>query len=479
MMDRIKTLGQENERVLTEKDSTIAELRAEKDTVTRENEKISSELEEAQSTIGSLRESHSIEVEALQIENTDIKADIEHLHAIIIAKEREYKSDKQRHENQLQAMEERHLSDRQAVEQKHQSQLESKVSELSAKDALISRKSSTIQSLQMKLGQALGIASSKDNLSVFSPGMKLIFTEHASVPEAISFLDQGIAFGGDVYVGVTFDKKVFKYSITEDSWGTLPLAPVYHTRIGYLNKKVLIVGGRISSNQVTAEIHEFDEASQQWVKSTSIPPMPTERSSATAVSWSSPPALIVCGGNDRQSQPMTVVEIYYGRTSQWHTITPLPFPRAHMTHTIIHNALYLVGDFEGKEVTSCKKTALSILVPQLLETDLQSSPTQWQGLSIANVPNYRSAAASLGGCLLVIGGKKDPGWHPRPNSVVSSIHAYCPSTSSWVLVGQLPQPLHHCITATLPTGELLIIGGMTPSGRATNTTYTCSLSMPL
>ena len=238
MMDRIKTLGQENERVLAEKDTTvaeknreIAETRTEKDALTREKEKILSELEESQSTIGSLRQSHSIEVEALQIENTDIKADNEHLRAINVAKEREYKSDKQRHESdkeeikqrykkqletmkkEKQAMEEWHLSDRQALEQQHQAQLESKVSELSAKDALISSKSNTIQNLQVKLGQALGTASNKGNLSVFSPGIKLIFTEHANVPKAISYLDQGITVGGDVYIGVTSDKKVFKYSI--------------------------------------------------------------------------------------------------------------------------------------------------------------------------------------------------------------------------------------------------------------------------
>ena len=155
------------------------------------------------------------------------------------------------------------------------------------------------KSLQVKLGQALGTASSKDNLSVFSPGVKLTITELANVPQHINSLDQDIAIGGDVYVGVTGDRRVFKYSITEDSWGTLPLAPVYYARIGYLNKKILTVGGRVSG-QVTANIHEFDEASQQWVRSTSIPPMPTAHSAATVVSWSSPPALIVCGGNDQQ-----------------------------------------------------------------------------------------------------------------------------------------------------------------------------------
>ena len=301
------------------------------------------------------------------------------------AMEERHLSDRQaqahQHSLQLRAMEDEHHTVKQAMEQRHQAQLESKVSELSAKDDLISSKSSTIRSLQTKLGHALGTSSSKDNLSVFSPGVKLVFTESANVPETVADLDQGVVIGGDVYVGVTRKKRVFKYCIAEDSWSTLPLAPVKYARIGYLNKKVLIIGGWLPSDQVTADIHEFDEASQQWVGSTSIPPMPTARTSATVVSLSSPPALIVCGGRDQQHKPMTVVEVYNSRTSQWHTLSPLPFPRDGMSHTVIGNMLYLIG---GAETMLCtgKKTVMSTSIPRLVDSCLQPSRIQWQNLSI-------------------------------------------------------------------------------------------------
>ena len=132
-----------------------------------------------------------------------------------------------------------------------------------------------------------------------------------------------------------------------------------------------------------------------------------------------------------------------------------------------------MGGYEGAQFSSYKKTVMSASIPWLLETCLQSSPTQWQDhIMIPDVPNNRSTVASLGGCLLVVGGVTS-------SDKSKSVHAYCPFTSSWVLVGKLPQPLHHCITATLPTGELLVIGGVTSSGEATNTTYKCSLSMPM
>ena len=117
MMDRIKTLWEEKERVLQEKDATvaeknreIAEIRIELDTATREKERISAELEESQSAKESLCQSHSIEVEALQTANADLKDDNVYLQAIISTNEKTYKSEKERIMKEKQAMEQRYQS---------------------------------------------------------------------------------------------------------------------------------------------------------------------------------------------------------------------------------------------------------------------------------------------------------------------------------------------------------------------------------
>ena len=70
--------------------------------------------------------------------------------------------------------------------------------------------------------------------------------------------------------------------------------------------------------------------------------MPTARKGITVVSWTSPSALIVCGGGDEHNEPMNVVEFYHSRTSQWHAVSPLPFPRDRMSHTVLHNELWVV-----------------------------------------------------------------------------------------------------------------------------------------
>ena len=76
--------------------------------------------------------------------------------------------------------------------------------------------------------------------------------------------------------------------------------------------------------------------------------MPTARSSATAVSWTSPPALIVCGGRNQHNEPVAVVEVYHSWTSQWHVASPLPSPRSHMMYALVHNSLFIMaGDLES------------------------------------------------------------------------------------------------------------------------------------
>ena len=485
MLERIKTLGEEKERVVTEKNDAITE----RDEAVREREMVSAELEESKGDTESVRQRYAIELERLQIENADLKADNEHLHAVVNGKERELCTQEENHKTelettvkhhqaQMESMEKHHQTQLESREKHYQAQLESKISELSSNDDLISSKSSTIESLQVKLGQALGTSSAKDSVNVFTPGVKLTFTECAVLPECCSY-GQAIVAGKYVYVGVPslMNERVHKYNITGDTWITLPDPPVAFFSIGYLCRKLSLIGGLMpSSGDVTGDIHEFDEASQQWVRSTTIPPVPTARRSATAVSWTSPPALIVCGGSDQRGRSLTVVEVYHSGTSQWHTVSPLPLPRQLMTHTIINNVLFLVGGYSGSTGDTCTKTVMSASIPQLLESCIQpssTSPIQWQSESITDVPYFMPTAATMGGCLLVVGGRTT--WSSFKSTTVSFVHAYCPSSLSWVVIGELPQPLHGCIVATLPTGELLVMGGRNEHKRETNTVYRVTL----
>ena len=288
----------------------------------------------------------------------------------------------------------------------------------------------------------------------FPPNTRIEFKNVADMPLAIDGANL-VHIRGSIYVHSKYRDKgdLFEYTLCNGRWKILPEPPVRYFSMCSMFGKVLLVGG-----QHTGSIHEFDEASQQWVRSTSIPPMPTARSSATAVSWSSPPALIVCGGQDSYEEPMTTVEVYHSYTPQWHTLCPLPFPRSHMMSTIIHNSLFLVGGIESSIYST--RSVIFVSVPDLLDQCYQSSQQkvssahcQWQ--SLPATPTYCSGAASLGGCLLTVGGQS----RYFAGRVFSSIYAYSPSYSSWIHVGDLPLNHTDCGAISLPGGELLVIGG--------------------
>ena len=289
----------------------------------------------------------------------------------------------------------------------------------------------------------------------FRLNTRLKFTNMAAMPLPLDGANL-VHIEGSVYVHSKYEdtREIFEYTLCNGRWKTLPRPPVGYFSICSLFGKVLLVGG-----WHTKSIHEFNETSQRWVKSTTIPPMPTARSSATAVSWSSPPALIVCGGQDAQEEPMTTVEVYHTLTVQWHTVSPLPFPRSHMMNTIIHNSLFLMGGIESSIYST--RSVIFTSIPDLLDQCCQSSQLEdssnghgpWQHLP--DTPAYCSGAASLGGCLLTVGGQS----RYFAGNVFSSIHVYSPSTSSWIHVGDLPHPHTDCGAISLPGGELFVVGG--------------------
>ena len=110
--------------------------------------------------------------------------------------------------------------------------------------------------------------------------------------------------------------------------------------------KIVSIGGRLQSGQVISDVYKFDEVSQQWVRSTSIPPMPTARRTLTAVSWTSPPALIVCGGRNEQDEPVTIVEINTTLMAQWNTVSPLPIPKSVMSQAVFRDTVFFIGGNE-------------------------------------------------------------------------------------------------------------------------------------
>ena len=251
--------------------------------------------------------------------------------------------------------------------------------------------------------------------------------------------------GGYTYSGG--DHTVCQYE--SDQWVRLEHYQYMWFAMAAVKKKLTLVGGMDpSTRRVTNEIAVWERkgVSHQWAHP--YPPMPTPRESpavATHNQW-----LVVAGGRDVYSNVLAAVVLLNTDTRQWLSTTPLPVECSHVTTAIVQDELYLVG--------GTLTTTLVVSLPDLVNTDSANTAKSWRTLS--SPPLERSAAITLHGALLAVGG-----CHGNDRS--TAIHAYQPATNNWKQVGELPTARLDCACTLLPSGELLVAGGVDSNGKLT------------
>ncbi len=270
---------------------------------------------------------------------------------------------------------------------------------------------------------------------------------------------QAVVINGIVYVGggkCDSDAErctVCRYHPGEDKWARLPPSTVRSFGVGQVSGQLVLVGGMVpSTGKVTGDVHVFISESQQWERS--IPVMPTARGAPSVASHST--VLTVCGGSDGSGRFLPTVELYNSETFQWYQCPPLPLPCCWISTVTIGDTLFLAGGFEGRTAVSASQLVFSASLSSLIDRATHhSSDRLWTTLE--DTPYYHSTSASVGGCLLVLGGIDNP--VGGKGKVSASIHTYLPTSSTWHPMGQLPLPLYQLTAVLLPTNELLIIGG--------------------
>ena len=265
---------------------------------------------------------------------------------------------------------------------------------------------------------------------------------------------QAVVIRGIVYVGGGYTLRrddchlIQQYSATDDTWSTLPLAPVRLFGMGELNGQLVIVGGKTRQDDVTGKVHTLNSSTHKWVES--IAPMPTARHSLAV--FSLPSCLTVVGGRDQPGTHLSDVEIFMPHTSQWHkTTSPAPSPLYDMTTTVINNKCFIA------EYGSTKVYQLCVSLQQTT-TDSTNTPqviTEWTNLY--DFPHKGCGLGSINGCLLAVGGG-------GLNNPITTILGFSPITNTWKTAGELPKPRRICTTVLLPTGELLVMGGWDGTG---------------
>ena len=285
---------------------------------------------------------------------------------------------------------------------------------------------------------------------------------------------QAVALNNKVYLGCgftefdaaaaaatpsTYTPTLYVYTPAVDTWATLP-SPTTKSALTTYHSQLVLVGGEIASTGTTNQLWVLEEDEQTWTQP--LPAMPTARRGATAISHHD--HLIVAGGRDN-NQWKNVVEVYDGRL--WRKTDPVPQRCSYMKTTIHDGNCYMMGgDNQGQSVFCA---SLQSLITQATPTSPSNGGQRSVWERLPDVPYKYSATAILGGALVSVGGMDSKKTHS------SSLHMYLPLTHSWLCIGTLPVGVSRTCTITLPTGEMMVIGGSTEDAQYSRTVHMASL----
>ena len=291
-----------------------------------------------------------------------------------------------------------------------------------------------------------------------------------------------VSIGEKVYIGggLADDKdntfQVFQYDTSGDEWSRLPPCQVMIFAMAQFAGNLITVGGATAGGGLTGKVYCFRKESQKWKEF--LKPMPTGRAHLSVATTQS--AIVASGGFtcDREGKPVVcaTVEVYSSETSQWHTADPLPVPCRIMTSVTIADTWYQLGGYgaDNKAITTVLYAPLTTLIQKATSPTHQSAShmSVWKTLPNTPLKLRGSAAASLSGNLLAVGGYNDS----TPSS--PALYTFLPLTNSWVRVttGGLPEPRYNCTTVQLSSNQLLVVGGFNDQDKSTKTVFLGSIT---
>ena len=278
-------------------------------------------------------------------------------------------------------------------------------------------------------------------------------------PTAVWYGDKLYIGGGGTSGTYKDSARLYVYTPTTDTWDTPIDTPVCWFGLTTYHSKLVLVGGRehFSEHIATNRLWTLSEHGQ-WQET--LPPMPTKRHSACSVSYRD--HLLVAGGATVDGS-LNAVEVH--NDNHWSSAQPLPAGYYDLKSAILDQNWYLMGGTLSENLLGIGQqdkvvhyASLDSLLAscQPSETETSQPSSVWKKLT--NTPNQFSSTAVFGSRLIAVGGrlkkrKEDP-------KSVSSVHAYSFHTSSWIHVGDMPHEANSTCSVVLPTGELVVVGGI-------------------
>ncbi len=257
------------------------------------------------------------------------------------------------------------------------------------------------------------------------------------------------------------DSTIYTYEVPADVWVSMQSPACRSALTIYHSQLVLVAGEEPTTRRVTDQLWVLQDE-QTWTQP--LPPMPTARRSASAVS--SGDHLVVAGGDAGVLLADSVV-VYDGM--QWVWADSLPVACCCIKSTYHSGMWYLVGGYGQSTSVFC--TSLQSLIEKATQQPPHSpDSTEQQSIwkTLPDVPYKHSSTTTLGGALLIVGARVD-----NEGEETSSISMYCPLTHSWLHIGHLPEPVAYTCSITLSTGETMVMGGRTVWGRSSHVHKVC------
>ena len=228
--------------------------------------------------------------------------------------------------------------------------------------------------------------------------------------------------------------------------------PREHLAAASDGRYIYALGGRaLSAEENLSTLERYDPVTDRWDE---LPEMPLAIGSFDAVI-----ALghLVAVGGEEPSGVTGQVQAFDLQTEEWSELPALGVPRHGLTVVAGRTVLYALGGAE--ENAHARSTAAAEVIDLTAAYAEPPAVAEWRPLGSAPEPRQQAAGAVLGGRLWMAGGLLgSEGTEATPSTV-----AYDPVINGWSTGPDLPVPLHHSAAATLD-GELVVIGGWEPEG---------------
>ena len=144
-----------------------------------------------------------------------------------------------------------------------------------------------------------------------------------------------------------------------------------------------------------------------------------------------------------------------------------------MTSVTIADTFYQLGGSrtDDKDIPTVLCTPLTTLIQKATSSTHQSASHMSVWKTLPDTPLKQSAAASLSGNLLTVGGCKK-------RTASTAVHVFLPLSTSWIraTTGDVPEPCCACTTVQLSSGRLLVVGGLNHQYEHTKTVFLGSLN---